>query len=129
MKKALALILVLLFCATMLTAQSVPTGKYILKSMIINGEDMLETFKEIGEMLGVDFNLDGCYLEIQNAGKFKMVMSLMGEYESEEGTYTISGRTINFTAAYETIIGTLQGNTITMTQKDGEDVTTMVFVK
>jgi len=113
MKRILVVILVFLFCASMLAGQSsgTLTGKYYLTFMGSGEFDMLEFFK----MMGAD--LDDFYIELLPGGIFRQVM----DDESSEGKYTMSGNNITLVAEGEELKGVFEGNKITFIQEVSEE--------
>ena len=113
MKRILVVILVFLFCASMLAGQSsgTLTGKYYLTFMGSGEFDMLEFFK----MMGAD--LDDFYIELLPGGIFRQVM----DDESSEGKYTVSGNNITLVAEGEELKGVFEGNKITFIQEVSEE--------
>lgn len=115
MKKAIAFFAVLVLGVS-LYAQSVPTGKYYLTSMTVEGVELMEMFKE----LGMDTNQS--FIEILSGGKFRMVM--FDEGNEAEGPYKMSGNTIIFYSDDDDeLTGIIQGSRITVE----EDESRMVF--
>ena len=112
MKKVLTILVVFLFCVSMVSAQNVaaPSGKYALVSSISDGEDLVALFKEMSAWFGFEYNPEDNYLEFQN-NRFRMVMNIFGEIDVAEGTFTVSGRNITIiTEDDESITGTIEGN-------------------
>ena len=96
------------------------SGRYELTSLVFEGDEMLELYEE----LGMDFG--GGYLEFDDDGAFTLDMAALG-LETIGGTYTVSGNTVTMEANDETIEAAMDGDTLTI--RDDESDTTMVFVK
>ena len=114
MKRKIALVFVLVLGVS-LYAQSVPTGKYTMTSMTVEGVELLDMFKE----LGMDTNES--FIELKSGGKFRMVM--FGEGNEAEGPYKVSGDSIIFYSDDEELPGKIQGRSIIIE----EDESRMVF--
>ena len=119
MKKLITLLFILIFCATMVTAcgdDTGLTGKYYLSSVTEGGETMdAATLAEHG------LDISGFHIEFIDNSKFRMVTF----DESEDGTYTLDGKSLTLSADGETITATIDNNTITL----DIDGTVMVFEK
>ena len=107
MKKTTALLLVLFIGIFLLAGcggkDGVPTGKYVMTSMMIGDEDFMDLYREMG------MSTDNFYLEIQAGGKYKMAM----DDDVSEGSYKSSGNKITI----EDMEGTINGNKITFEDK------------
>jgi len=137
MKKAIALLLVLILVVSILTAcGGNVSGKYTLKEMSWGEEGKLQKWediiKELKEDVGEDFDESKVefYLEFLKDSKFKMVSSLGSETQTEEGTFKVDGKTITLTnpSADEDnkdLVGTIDGSKITFVQNG----MTLVFGK
>ena len=131
MKKTMAVILIFFLGVSMLAAQSTLSGKYTLVSLLDeDGDDLLEIIRGISELVGNDFKTENFYIEFQSGGKFKMFISLFGEEDTAEGTYTVKGNNLTLIAEDNDIMsGTITGNKVILTVEDDGDNSTWVFEK
>ena len=129
MKKTNVLLLVLI-CGISIQAfcqgvNTVPTGKYQLTIMEIDGTDVKEFFRELG------MDVDDMCIEIQNGGKF--MMSYMGDIKN--GAYKLAGKNITMSPTGENEMkATIEGNKIIIEEKGDSETsgfsnTRMVFEK
>ena len=125
MKKALSVLLIFVFCVSILagcSGDTALTGKYICVEITGEDEDeTLEALKELFESVGLDW-VDP-YLEFLDEDKFKM--TLFSEDDIAEGTYVVDGKNIELTVDGDVQKGTIDGKKITLT----EDGMVMVFEK
>ena len=112
MKRTLLVILIFVFCASMLVGQSsgTLTGKYYMTYMGTDDFDMLELFRMTGADIGT------FYIELLPGGIFRQVMN----DETTEGKFTTSGNNITLIYGDEELKGLLQGNKITFIQENIE---------
>lgn len=125
MTRITAVILVLIFSITILVScggGEKLSGKYNLVSMTSDGEtikmaDYIQELKDMYAELEQEFNEGDleCYIEFIDGGKCNMVM--FGE--PADGTYKVSGKTVEITADGETEKLTIDGNKLTL-ELDGE---------
>jgi len=97
-------------------------GKWALSAMEIGGEDYLAMLTELDPEMNF---ADEMYLEFSADDKVTMVMS----GETEEGTYTLDGTKLTIDIEGEAIEATLNGNTFTMTEGEGDEAMSMSYTK
>ena len=122
MKKTFAILLVTLLLMSALVGCAGAgglSGKYVLKSMEMDGVDMTG-FLALGGVSASDI-----YLEFMGGGRFRMVAAALGMSENTEGTYTQAGNKLVLTVDDEPVEGRLEGNKIIL-EKDGM---VMIFQK
>ena len=117
MKRTFVIILVFIFCASMLAGQSNLTGRYVLSYMGTDEFNLMELF----EMTGTEMDF---YIELLPGNKFRQVM----DDESGEGTYTVSGKTLTLKYDDEELKCIFEGNKITIIDEE-ETGMKMVYEK
>ena len=128
MKKAIVSILVLMLGISLLAGcgggsggdDSALTGKYTIVSMVMDDEDILQAYAEMG------MSTDDMYIELQSGGKFKMTM---GEDNVQDGTFTVNGKNIKLSSGGEDLSGTIDGNKIVLDMDEDGFSATMTFQK
>ena len=120
MKRLIAILLILIFSAAMLTAcgdeDAGLTGTYRLTEVTEGGETL-----DASLLLEFGLDISEFYVEFLDNSRFRMVTF----DESEEGTYKLDGNTLTLSADGETIPATINNNAITIEL----DETIMVFEK
>ena len=128
MKKIIAVLLVLMFCVSILSACGGGlSGKYVLTQItneegkLVSLEDYVKAEKAMYEEYDMLDEFDesvyeGSYVEFLKDDKYKMVK--FGD-ASEEGTFKVDGKTVELTVDDETVKGTIDGKKITFDY--GED--------
>ena len=101
------------------------SGKYVLAGMEIDGVDFFAQFMEAG-VAPEDIYI----LEFLSGGKCKMIMY----DEEDEGTYAVSGKSVSITIDDDSIVGTIEGDRITLSQEgdmeeDGFSNMKLIFEK
>ena len=113
MKRTIALFLVLMLGVS-LFAQSLPTGRYTMTSMTVEGVELMDMFMELG------LDIEGSYIELLSGGRFRMVM--FGEGDEAEGSFRMNGDTIIFFSEDEDLTGKIQGSRITIEEEESKMV-------
>ena len=141
MKRAMTIILGVLFCVSVLAGcggdsgaggdkTATLTGKYTIVSWEVDGQDWLEFFQSMSDAAveGDEFNRQDICIEFLSGGKF--VMNMLDEGEPpQEGTFSVDGNTVTLAVDGEELTGTINGNKITIEGEEDGVSMKMVFEK
>jgi len=115
MKKILPIILILLLGVALLTGCNSLSGRYILISMELDGEEAIELFS----VLGIDLN--DIYIEFTSDGKFVMDMTVIYAGRTE-GTYAVRGNIVTLTSNGDDVTAIIDGNRVIIDEADNKAV-------
>ena len=117
MKRTIWIVFAVFFLFSVSVGAATLTGKYYLISMEIEGETFNDKL-----LTSVGFDLDDCYLEFLDSGKF--ILRIMDDVG--EGIFKVDGKTITITGEGDFVdIAMIDGNKITL----GDDEAIMIFEK
>jgi len=132
MRRTIGLLLVFMLCVTLLAGcgggggdNGGLSGKYVLTSMEMDGEDLSAIYAEMG------MSMESMYLEFKGGGK--CTIAIMDE--AGEGTFKVDGKTVTVSADGEELFkGTIEGNKIIVEEEEdpesaGYSSSKMVFEK
>lgn len=80
--------------------------------------------------MGITLSEDYLVIEIKDDGTWVLTTTMMGESDTQEGTWTQDGKTISFVSDGKTQNGTIDGDELTLSSGDdfGADMT-LVFTR
>ncbi|WP_310604706.1 hypothetical protein [Anaerosporobacter sp.] len=125
MKKLSCLLAVILVMAMAFTAcgssDKLAGKKFVLDSMKMAGMTISASDLELNGSI----EHGALYLEFKKDGK--AIISVDGE--ANEGTYTLSGKNLTLIGDGEEMKGIVDGNTITISEGEGDEAVSIVFKK
>lgn len=127
---AVAALAICSLCFAACGSSNSAVGTWKFSSMTTTAEGVTIDVKAGESYMGITLSEDYLVIEIKDDGTWVLTTTMMGESDTQEGTWTQDGKTISFVSDGKTQNGTIDGDELTLSSGDdfGADMT-LVFTR